>query len=143
MQRKTLILLVASVLALCGTAFLVGATPAQPGAGAMQAPAAAPFGRMHRRDRGHGLHAPPAVRASVLDLRAIERLYRADGKSNELPGFYRDVLAKTRNPMLRNYVYLRLARLESAPANTDAAIATLRQSLDENLKLADRMEAPR
>lgn len=143
MQRKTLILLVASVLALSATAFMVGAVPADSGAGAMQAPAAgAPFGHMHRNGK-RGLHAAPAVRASVMDLRAIERLYRAGGQSKELPGFYRDVLAKTQNPILRNYVYLRLARLQSAPTNTDAAIATLRQSLDENLKLAERIEEPR
>lgn len=44
-----------------------------------------------------------------------------------------DVLAKTRNPMLRNYVYNQLARTELQPADPDKAIATLRTSLNENI----------
>ena len=45
------------------------------------------------------------------------------------------VLAKTQNPMLRTYVYHRLARLQMQPTNVDQAAATLRKSLDENLAI--------
>lgn len=144
MQRKTLALLSASVLALSSTAFIARAVLAQTDADSMAASAdGAPAARMHHRDGKRGAHLPPAVRASVMDMLAIERLYREGGKSGELPGFYRDVLAKTQNPMVRNFAFRRLARLQSAPTNTDAAIATLRQSLDENLKLTQRNAAPR
>ena len=143
MQRKPLILLAGTVLALCSTAFLVTAEPARDGDSPVPmqgTDAGGGTGWMaHRADgrRGHGIHASPAVRASLMDLRAIDRLYTAGGRTKELPAFYRDVLAKTQNPMLRNFIYLRLARLQSAPAQPDAAIATLRQSLDENLKRAE------
>lgn len=145
MQRKTLILLSACVLALGSTALFADAVPAPANSEnrAMQGDDA-PVQRMaHHRDGRRGMHAPPAVRASVMNMIALERLYREGGKSREVPGFYRDVLAKTQNPMLRNFAYRRLARLEAAPTNTDAAIATLRQSLDENLKLAARNPEPR
>lgn len=140
MQSRTLILLTASALSLCAAAFVVQATPAsQTGPGVQADTNAATAARMPRRARQHrrGMHASPAVRATIFDLRAIERLYRASGKTNALPGLYRDVLAKTHNPGVRNYVYLRLAHAQSAPSNADAAIATLRQSLDENLARAE------
>lgn len=140
MQRKTLTLLAASMLAVCIGAFAADVPPAGDPPPAMQAgsPGAGPNWMMHRRDgafRGHGMRArvSPAVRASIHDINAITRLYRLSGKTDQLSGFYRDVLNKTHNPVLRNFVYARLARLQSAPTDTRAAIATLRQSLDENL----------
>ena len=143
MQGKTLALLAGTVLALCSTAFPVTAEPARDGDNPVPMQGTDGGGgagwMAHRADgrRGRGIHASPAVRASVMDLRAIDRLYAAAGRTKELPAFYRDVLAKTRNPMLRNFIYLRLARLESTPAQPETAIATLRQSLDENLKRAE------
>lgn len=141
MHSKTLILLTTSALSLCATAFVVQAVPANATVPSAQAATndSGNTGRMARRE-GHqqrGAHAAPAVRATIVDLRAMDRLFRASGKTSALPGLYRDVLAKTHNPGIRNYVYMRLARLQSAPTNTDAAIATLRQSLDENLARAE------
>jgi len=69
----------------------------------------------------------------IEDLQALERLYRESGRSKDLPALYNDVLTKTQDPRVRTYVYHHLARAQSAPANTDQAIATLRKSLDENL----------
>ncbi|AIF47216.1 hypothetical protein [Dyella japonica] len=69
----------------------------------------------------------------IGDLRALEHLYREGGRSKELPALYNDVLSKSQDPRVRTYVYHQLARLQSAPASTDQAIATLRKSLDENL----------
>lgn len=88
------------------------------------------------RMRGEAMPA----RAAIGDLRQIERLYLIEGRVGALPALYKDVLAKTRNPVVRNYVYERLARAQMKPANVDQAIATLRQSLDENLARLD--EAP-
>jgi hypothetical protein len=79
-------------------------------------------GRMHGADMG-----------AFSDLHALERLYQQAGRSKDLASVYNDVLAKSQNPMLRTYVYHRLAQLQAQPANVDQAIGTLRKSLDENL----------
>jgi hypothetical protein len=55
------------------------------------------------------------------------------GRSKELPALYNDVLAKSQNPRVRDYAYRHLARAQMQPTNVDAAISTLRKSLDENL----------
>ncbi|WP_109124566.1 hypothetical protein [Dyella sp. C11] len=152
MQRKTLL---ASALAMmvAGAATLVIAQDAAPpaptkGAAAKPAPAArggAPdfmdgpgFGPGMGRPGfgGPGLGGPGmgAPESPVIgDLAALERLYRESGRTKELPALYNDVLAKSQDPRVRTYVYHQLARVQSAPANTDQAIATLRKSLDENL----------
>jgi hypothetical protein len=69
----------------------------------------------------------------IGDLAALERLYRESGRTKDLPALYNDVLSKSQDPRVRTYAYHQLARVQSAPANTDQAIATLRKSLDENL----------
>jgi len=43
--------------------------------------------------------------------------------------------------MLRNYAYRHLARAELQVSNTDQAIATLRQNLDENLTQLNQQTA--
>lgn len=149
MQRKTIGLLAGSVLALCSTAFMVAAIPAD--GDTMPVPAAADANGSHApaaihrgaaiRERNPNID--PGVRAGVRDLRAIDRLYYASGRAKDLPGLYQDMLTKAQNPQLRNYLSFRLARLQSAPANTDAAIATLRRSLDENLARANSTSVPR
>lgn len=93
-------------------------------------------GMHHRMGRHHG----PAA-AVIGNLHQIARLYIMDGKIRQLEGLYKDVLGKTQNPMVRNYVYRALARLQARPRDTGAAVATLRESLDENLKLLNAMPA--
>ncbi len=95
----------------------------------------------HRRMR-HGnlerMHSPV-----IGDLRGLETLYIRAGRSKDLATLYREVLAKSQNPRVRDYVYRHLARLQTQPANFDKAIATLRQSLDENLAREAKMAAAR
>ena len=79
----------------------------------------------------------------IGDLRGLERLYQQAGRSKELTALYHDVLARSQNPRVRNYVYHRLARLQAQPANVDQAIATLRKGLDENLANDARMRSER
>lgn len=85
----------------------------------------------HRRLR-HGnverMHSPV-----IGDLRGLERLYIRAGRSKDLATLYREVLAKSQNPRVRDYVYRHLARLQTQPAHFDQAIATLHRSLEENL----------
>jgi hypothetical protein len=147
MSRTTLL---APVLALLLASPLAGAQDA-PAATAASAAAPAPHAgpaphsgrigldqRMHRLHRDHG----PGMGA-FADLRALERLYREDGREKELTGLYNEVLAKSQDPHLRTYAYHRLARLQARPANVDQAIATLRKSLAENLANEATMRAER
>ncbi|MDE2070448.1 MAG: hypothetical protein KGJ04_04175 [Gammaproteobacteria bacterium] len=83
---------------------------------------------MHRNWRRSG-----PVGAAIADLNGMRRLYLLEGRRQNLAELYRYVLSKTQNPVLRNYAYRHLARAELQVTNTDQAIATLRQSLDENL----------
>lgn len=107
----------------------------------------------HHRDRdrqpawrGHGMRGERmhgADMGAFSDLHALERLYQQAGRGKELGAVYNDVLAKSRNPMLRTYVYHRLAQLQAQPANVDQAIGTLRKSLDENLANEAKQRAAR
>ena len=92
---------------------------------------------MHRR---MGRHGGPAG-AVIGDLRQLSRLYIMQGRPDQLEGLYKDVLARTQNPMVRNVAYRALARLQARPRDTGAAIATLRKSLDENLDRLNAMPA--
>jgi hypothetical protein len=97
--------------------------------------------RMHMRshgfDRGHGR----GHDGVIGDLHALERLYTQAGRGKEMAAVYNDVLAKSQDPQVRDYVYQRLARLQAQPANVDQAIATLRKGLDENLANEAKMRA--
>jgi hypothetical protein len=148
MNRKSLLAGIAGLLIAGGGSFAMAqnAPAAAPAAAAATQDAATPAMQMHRMrmmHRGHrGMHghrmgmrghrSGPGG-AVIADLFRIERLYMASGKASQLPALYNDVLARTQDQRVRNYVYGRLARAQSRPANADAAIATLRKSLDENL----------
>lgn len=97
----------------------------------------------HDGKRGHGMSRGfDGRRGGVIgDLRALERLYMQAGRSKDLAPLYNDVLSKSQNPQVRDYVYHRLARLQAQPANVDQAIATLRKGLDENLANEAKMRA--
>jgi hypothetical protein len=82
------------------------------------------------------MHGP--VGAAIADLKGIQRLYRLEGRRQDIAGLYRYVLSKTRDPELRNYAYRHLARAELHVTNANQAIATLRQNLDENLAQLNR-----
>ncbi len=86
-----------------------------------------------RRFHGGDWHRLGPAGAAIMDMKAIQRLYLLEGRRQDLVGLYHDVLGKTRNPEVRNYAYGHLARAEIKLTNTSQAVATLRQSLDENL----------
>jgi hypothetical protein len=148
MQRKTL-LTCALALIVAGAASFAEAQetpPAPPAKGAsgkpapmgpksMQSPMVGPdFGGPGFGHPGFGRPGMERPESPVIgDLSALERLYRESGRAKELPALYNDVLSKSQDPAVRTYVYHQLARVQSAPTNTDQAIATLRKSLDENL----------
>ena len=148
MSRKTLLVSAASLI-LAGSAAFAYAQDAAPKAPA--APAAKSAQQGPQRDGGpkwghggpgrggeHGQwgggHGHGREMGGVIgDLRGLERLYIMSGRAKELPALYNDVLAKSQNPMVRDYAYRHLARAQMAPTNVDAAIATMKKSLDESL----------
>lgn len=146
MQRKTLLASALVLLAAVGGGYAIAQDAAPKNAPAAKAMPAAKgpqmgHGGMPGFMGGPGFGGPgfghPGFDGPgspvIEDLQALERLYRESGRSKELPALYNDVLAKTQDPRVRTYVYHHLARAQSAPANVDQAIATLRKSLDENL----------
>ncbi|MET3652594.1 hypothetical protein [Dyella japonica] len=140
MQCKTL-LASALVLIIAGAATLVMAQEAPPAPPAKATQAQAPRSAMPGPMDGPGFGRPgfggpgmPGMESPVIgDLTALEHLYRESGRTKELPALYNEVLSRSQDPRVRTYVYHQLARVQSAPSNTDQAIATLRKSLDENL----------
>jgi len=145
MQRKTLLASAASLL-LAGSAAFAYAQDAAPQAPttpstrtSQPAPPQQPGPKWGHGDRDHGRggwarHGRDGHRNGVIgDLRTLERLYVNSGRSKELPALYNEVLAKSQNPMVRDYAYRHLARAQMQPQNVDAAIATMRKSLDESL----------
>ena len=129
MHHKTLLATAAAVL-LAGTSMFA---VAQDAAQAPQKPAMSQqhaskdgakgheghgrFGQGH--GMGRGMHRSPVI----SDLRSLERFYMIEGKAKELPALYNDVLAKTKNPMVRDYVYHRLARIQITAGDTAGALA--------------------
>jgi hypothetical protein len=130
----TTLLTLAGITSLSATTAQAAAT----GATATTAAAATPpdtSNRPHRGKRGmRGAWLNSPVGATVRNLRELERLYLIDGRSQEIPALYRDVLARTQNAAVREFAFRRIARNELKPGDADKAIATLRQSLDENLQ---------
>lgn len=109
-------------------------TPADSTAQAASDPAPGRSG--HHRGRGERLAALKGnpVFQTMRTLRELERLYLIDGRAQDIPALYREVLAKTENPAVRQFVYRRVARNELKPGDVDQAITTLRRSLDESLQ---------
>jgi hypothetical protein len=77
--------------------------------------------------------ADPGMQA-LRDLVALECLYRREGRAEQIEVMYRDVLAKTRQPLLRSVAYRRLARLAWRSGEHEEAEDLLKRSLQENLK---------
>lgn len=138
MNRKSLLILASSLL-LAGGAAMAQNPPSPAATPTQHAMKHHMHGAMHmghhRHGFGHGrmMMAGPSG-AVIADLAGIERIYRVSGKTRELVPLYQDVLSKTQDPRVRNYVYRHLARAQMQPGDSAAAVATLRKSLDENLQ---------
>ena len=145
MQRKTLLASALAVLIAGSTSFVMAQNTPPPPSPTPSAMAGKDM-RAHHGDRDHGMrmHRFDHQRNGVIgDLHGLERLYMQAGRSKEMASVYNDVLARSQDPRVRDYVYKRLARLQAQPANVDQAIATLRKGLDENLANEAKMRAER
>lgn len=109
-------------------------TPAATTATASETPAPGPRGWRKGRGGRHAAMKDSPVHQTLRNLRELERLYLIGGRAQEIPTLYRDVLARTQNPAVRQFAFSRLARIELKPADVDRSITTLRQGLDESLQ---------
>ncbi len=139
-HKHTLLSFTAGALLASGAVIGVGASaapaPADALVAATYAQTAAPEARTAMRGRAGARIAAlrdPAL-AAIVNLRAIERVYRYEGREEELPAYLRQVLARTGDPTVRNYVNLRLARIEMRDRDAKAALEALQRGLDENLE---------
>jgi len=76
--------------------------------------------------------------AVIDDLEQLRHLYAVAGHPTEIVAVYREVLSKTQDPGLRHYVFSALADVQSEPANPEPAIATLRESLAEDVAVLNQ-----
>lgn len=89
-----------------------------------------------------GGHRGPGF-AAVRTIEEIAHLYRVGGHPENVLPFYRETLTQTRDPMLRHHLREAIAREELKPADTTAAIATLRAQLSEDLAALPSPEVKR
>ena len=145
MHRKTLLASALAVLIAGSTSFVMAQNAPPPPSPTPSAMAGKDMRAHHGdRDQGMRMHRFDHQRNGVIgDLHGLERLYMQAGRSKEMASVYNDVLARSQDPRVRDYVYKRLARLQAQPANVDQAIATLRKGLDENLANEAKMRAER
>ena len=136
----------ASTLAFLLTVTAAGiatADPLPPAALAPSAPPAAevrempPSPGMGPHFGGSGPRGPAGLSgpgfAAVRTIEEIAHLYRVGGHPENVLPFYRETLSQTRDPMLRHHLREAIAREMLKPADTTAAIATLREQLNEDL----------
>lgn len=149
MHRKTLLASALAVLMAGSASFVMAQSTPPPASTSTHATMGKDMraARQHDHgDRGHDMHRRGFGHRDggvIGDLHALEKLYMQAGRGKELASLYSDVLAKSQNPHVRDYVYRRLARLQAQPANVDQAIATLRKGLDESLANEGKMRAER
>jgi hypothetical protein len=91
-------------------------------------------------EHGPGFAGPP--QEVVHTLIEIERLYRLQGRNKEVVSLYQDVLGRTKDPLVRHFAYDAIAHAQEQPTDTDKAVATLKQSLDESLQRLNQMPPP-
>jgi hypothetical protein len=142
MQHKhPIILATAFAAAIAATGLAIAQAPAAPATSTAVAQREAGL----RGGAGAGMRAGRAGRlaaavrhdpgmAVIINLRAIERVYRHDGRAKDLPAFYREQLARTQDPLVRNFVNYRLARLELREDDARGALEALTRNLDENYR---------
>lgn len=86
-----------------------------------------------RGQRAMRIASDPAL-AAIMQMRMIERIYLRENHKDQAEHMYREVLERTQNTLVRNFVNMRLTRLAAwQPRNLDAALVELKRGLDENL----------
>jgi hypothetical protein len=91
---------------------------------------------------GPGIGPGGPAQEVIHTLIELERLYTEQGRRKDVLALYQDVLARTKDPLVRRFAYDAIVRAQLQPADTDKAIATLKQSLDESLQRLNQPPPP-
>ncbi len=76
-------------------------------------------------------------KASILQIHRIQKYYKEMDDYKNAIDFLQEMLEKTKNPAIRNAVYLMLGDNLEETGRPQEAINLLKQGLDENLKNSD------
>lgn len=110
--------------------------PAQ--AGHQDMPHGGPRPGMQGGPEGMGPHGPGPMGFAVMrHVEEIAELYHDGGHPEMVLPFYRDVLAQTKDPMVRARIRDAIVEEQLKPADTSAAILTLRDQLRDDLAALD------
>lgn len=77
-----------------------------------------------------------AEKAAILQLQKVQEVYEQRGEKARAVELFRDVLKQTKNPTIRNAVYMLISDNLKETGHTDEAIEMLRQGLRENIASA-------
>ena len=73
-------------------------------------------------------------KAVLLQMHAIEEIYKKQGKHKEAVTMYRRVLDNSKNPTVRNMAYHRMADVLKESGDLETSIEVLNAALTETLK---------
>ena len=76
-------------------------------------------------------------KAAILQIHRIQKYYKEMDDYKNAIDFLQEMLEKTKNPAIRNAVYLMLGDNLEETGRPQEAINLLKQGLDENLKNSD------
>ncbi len=77
-----------------------------------------------------------AEKAAIFQLQKVQEVYEQRGEKARAVEVFRDVLKQTKNPTIRNAVYMLISDNLKESGRTDEAIEMLRQGLRENIAAA-------
>lgn len=77
-----------------------------------------------------------AEKAAIFQLQKVQEVYEQRGEKARAVEVFRDVLKQTKNPTIRNAVYMLISDNLKDSGRTDEAIEMLRQGLRENIAAA-------
>ena len=73
-------------------------------------------------------------KAVLLQMHAIEEIYKDQGRHQDAVAVYENVLKKSNNSTVRNIAYHRMADVLKESGDLDAAVEILSDALEETLK---------
>lgn len=77
-----------------------------------------------------------AEKAAIMQLQKIQEIYENRGEKIRAVDVFRDILKQTKNPTIRNAIYMLMGDNLKEAGRTDEAIELLRQGLQENIAAA-------
>ena len=83
----------------------------------------------------HGMALSPQ-KAALLQMHEIEEIYKKRGEHRKIIPVYREVLARTEDPVIRTLAFIKLAEALKQTGQQEESIAVLREALNESLERA-------